>query len=253
MAKIIAVAGKGGTGKTTVSALTVKYLLEKGIKPVMAVDADPNSCFGESLGIDVEKNTIGDMREEFLIKRSSIPPGMSKETYLEMMFNKTIIESTDFDLLAMGRQEGPGCYCSINNILRGYSEEMEKTYKVMIYDNEAGMEHLSRRTVHKVDYLWLVTDHSARALRACKRIYELIQGLGLDIKEQFLVINRAPDTIADAFKKEIDEMGVPIAGTIPPDELLGQFDLEQKSLLELPTDAPSYAAAKKIFDETMKF
>ncbi len=247
MTKVIAVAGKGGTGKTTISALTVRSLIQSNHKPVLAVDADPNSNLGESLGINVDR-TIGGMREDFFQKKGEVPAGMSKEIYLSMQLNQVVLESTGFDMLVMGRQEGPGCYCFINNILRKYSEELAENYKTMVVDNEAGMEHLSRRTNHKIDYLLLVSDHALRGLRAVRRINELIDGLDLNIGEKGLVVNRAPETLDPAFLAEVEKLGLTIVGQIPADQNLETYDFEQRSLLDLPDDSPSVVAVNKILE-----
>ncbi len=245
MTKVIAVAGKGGTGKTTVSALAIRNLIQTDHKPVLAVDADPNSNLGESLGIPVDR-TIGGMREDFFQKKGQVPAGMSKELYLNMQLNQVVIESKGFDMLVMGRQEGPGCYCFINNVLRKYSEELAENYKTMVVDNEAGMEHLSRRTAHKIDYLLLVSDHALRGLRAVRRIHELIESLDLRIGQKGLVVNRAPETLDPAFLEEVEKLGLTIVGKVPQDANLETFDFEQRSLIDLPDDSPAVLAVNEI-------
>lgn len=247
MSKIIAVAGKGGVGKTTLSALIVRYLSTNNLSPVLAVDADPNSNLGETLGNPVTK-TVGDIRENFMKDPQGIPSGMDKVNYIEMMMNQVLIEEKNYDLLVMGRQEGTGCYCMVNNILHRFMEELSKDYKYLVVDNEAGMEHLSRRTSGKVDWLFLVTDYSLRGLRAVKRIHGLLAELKLSVEKLGIVVTRAPEILNQAFMAEVQEMGVPLWGTIPDDENLMIFDMERKSLMELPETSLSIQATGKIMN-----
>ncbi|MCP4722607.1 MAG: AAA family ATPase, partial [Desulfobacteraceae bacterium] len=176
-------AGKGGVGKTTVSALVTRYFAKQQKGPLLAIDADPNSNLGETLGLEIEK-TVGDIRENFMKDPQGVPSGMDKILYLEMLMNQVVIEQKEFDLLVMGRQEGQGCYCMVNNILNRFADELEKNYKFLLVDNEAGMEHLSRRTSGKVDILLMVTDYALRGLRAVGRINEMLDDLKLDIKHK---------------------------------------------------------------------
>ena len=250
MSKVIAVAGKGGTGKTTLSSLAVRYLVRSGKTPVLAVDADPNSNLGETLGIEVTQ-TVGDIREDFMRDPQGVPSGMDKINYIELLMNQIIIEKSGWDLLVMGRQEGQGCYCMVNNILNRFTEELSSDYGYLVVDNEAGMEHLSRRTSGKVDKLLLVTDHSLRGLRAVKRIHEMLGDLKLAVEEMGIVVTRAPEKLQPAFLKEVEEMGVPIYGTVPDDETLVEFDMERKSLMELPDTAPSVMATDTLFSKVM--
>lgn len=250
MGKVIAVAGKGGTGKTTTACLVTRYLTQSEYRPILAIDADPNSNLGETMGIVIEK-TVGDIRENFMKDPQGLPPGMDKINYLELLMNQVLIERKDFDLLVMGRQEGTGCYCMVNNILNRFSEQLAKNYRYLVVDNEAGMEHLSRRTSGQVDMLLMVTDYSLRGLRALKRIHELIDGLKLDIKDRGMVVTRAPETLNDAFMKEVQTLGIPILGIIPDDGLLMDFDMEQRSLMELPDDSSSVLAVEKMMKKIM--
>jgi CO dehydrogenase maturation factor len=250
MSKVIAVAGKGGVGKTTLSALIVRYLTAKNLTPVLAVDADPNSNLGETLGNPVTK-TVGDIRENFMKDPQGIPSGMDKVNYIEMMMNQVLIEEKNYDLLVMGRQEGTGCYCMVNNILHRFMEELSKDYKYLVVDNEAGMEHLSRRTSGKVDLLFLVTDYSLRGLRAVKRIHGLLGELKLTVGKMGIVVTRAPETLNQAFLAEVDEMAVPVWGTVPDDENLRTFDMERKSLMELNEASPSVKAIEKIMEKVL--
>lgn len=189
MVKTIAVAGKGGTGKTTLTGLIIRWLVEHKETPVLAVDADPNTNLNQVLGVQVE-NTIGSLREEILTKIDEIPAGVPKETFLEYRIQEILVEATDFDLLAMGRQEGPGCYCYINNVLRRYVDELADNYKTIVIDNEAGMEHLSRRTTREVDLLLMISGPSPRGIMTTQRLRELAKELDLEVKKTKLVVNR---------------------------------------------------------------
>lgn len=247
MSKVIAFAGKGGVGKTTVATLVVRYMGAKGKSPVLAVDADPNSNLGETMGLDVPA-TIGDIRETFMKDPQGVPSGMDKVNYLETLVEQALIEKPTFDLLVMGRQEGQGCYCMVNNILNNFTDKLSQHYNYMVVDNEAGMEHLSRRTSGKVDMLFLVTDYSLRGLRAVRRINTMLEGLKLDVKNLAIVVTRGPEKLSDAFLAEVEQIGLPVAGIIPNDPALLEFDMEQRSLLELPDTSPSVAAVEKLME-----
>ncbi len=249
MSKIIAFAGKGGVGKTTVAALVVRYLSRAGKTPVLAVDADPNSNLGETLGLEVTA-TIGDIRENYMKDPQGIPSGMDKVNYLETLVEQALIEKPAFDLLVMGRQEGHGCYCMVNNILNKFTDKLAVSYKYMVVDNEAGMEHLSRRTSGKVDVLFLVTDYSLRGLRAVGRIHGMLEGLNLDVKQLGLIVTRAPEQLNAAFLSEAEVIGIPLAAIIPDDPALLDFDMEKRSLLELPDTSPSVAAVNTLLTKT---
>ena len=248
MSKIIAFAGKGGVGKTTVASLVIRQLSMNDQGPILAVDADPNSNLGETLGLEVT-TTVGDIRETFMRDPQGVPSGMDKAIYLETLVEQALIEKPQFDLLVMGRQEGQGCYCMVNNILNNFTERLSNSYKYMVVDNEAGMEHLSRRTSGKVDMLYLVTDYSLRGLRALKRINEMLEGLKLKVAGLGIVVTRAPETLGEAFMKEVDEIGIPVVATIPNDPALLNFDMEKRSLMELPDDSLSVVAVEKMLDK----
>ncbi len=247
MSKIIAFAGKGGVGKTTVATLVIRNMAASNKGPILAVDADPNSNLGETMGLEVP-STIGDIRENYMKDPQGIPSGMDKINYLETLVEQALIEKPEFDLLVMGRQEGQGCYCMVNNILNKFTEKLGAHYKYMVVDNEAGMEHLSRRTSGKVDMLFLVTDYSLRGLRALRRIHGMLEGLNLDVNELGIVVTRAPEKLSEAFLNEVEEIGVPIVGTIPDDPALLEFDMERKSLLDLPDSSLSVLAVEKLLD-----
>jgi len=247
MAYTIAFAGKGGTGKTTLAGLTIKYLTEKTGKPILAVDADSNACLNEALGAHIHA-TIGRLREESLEtirSGSNRPGGMSMEQLFDYQIQQAIIESKGFDLLVMGRPEGPGCYCAANNIIRKYTDKLSDSYPFVVIDNEAGMEHLSRRTTHRVDLLLIVSDPTMKGIKTAKRISDLIDELKLDIGERILIINRVKGTEGETLRELAEREGLKVAGLIPDDDVIFRFDLEGRPVSEIPDDAVS---SKKIYD-----
>ena len=248
MSKVIAFAGKGGVGKTTVASLVIRSLSKAGKTPILAVDADPNSNLGETLGLEVT-STIGDIREDFMRDPQGVPSGMDKTVYLESLVEQALIEKPEFDLLVMGRQEGQGCYCMVNNILHNFTDRLTQSYRYMVVDNEAGMEHLSRRTSGKVDMLFLVTDYSLRGLRALRRIHDMLGSLKLEVVDMGIVVTRAPRELNAKFLEEVEEIGVPIVGIIPDDPALLDFDMEKRSLMELADDAPSVTAVDDLLQK----
>ncbi len=249
MSKIIAFAGKGGVGKTTVASLVIRSLSVTNKTPILAVDADPNSNLGETLGLEVT-STIGDIRENFMRDPQGVPSGMDKAIYLESLVEQALIEKPEFDLLVMGRQEGQGCYCMVNNILHNFTDRLSQSYRYMVVDNEAGMEHLSRRTSGKVDTLFLVTDYSLRGLRALKRINKMLDSLKLKVEDMGIVVTRGPETLNAKFMEEVEQIGLPVVGIIPDDPALLDFDMEKRSLMELPDDSPAVAAVDALLTAT---
>ncbi len=248
MAKTIAVAGKGGVGKTTLSGLIIKYLLERKMGPILGVDADANSNLGEVLGVEVTKS-IGGLREDVAKNVELIPTGMPKEAFLELKIAEVLVEADGFDLLVMGRGEGPGCYCYVNNILRKYMEILAKSYPFVVMDNEAGMEHLSRRTTYRVDQLILVSDAAPRGIRAAANIRELSIDLNLKIKETHLIVNRAygPD-LDPILIEEIERGGLDLLGVVPADPKLAELDLNKRPIFELSSDSVAYRALSGLLD-----
>jgi CO dehydrogenase maturation factor len=241
MSKLIAVAGKGGTGKTTVAALVIRHLVKTKRTPIFAVDADPNYTLGEALGIPVEQ-TIGMMREEFIGERAEIPSGMSKEAVLERQMHAAMHEAKDIDMLVMGRQEGPGCYCYLNNVLRKFMDMLASDYPFVVVDNEAGMEHLSRRNTRKIDLLLVVCDHSVKAARAAGRIVDLVDELKLQVGKKFLVLNRSPEDISQEVQAEIDRSGLDVLARLPEDPEIQKADEAGAPLTELKDDATSISS-----------
>jgi CO dehydrogenase maturation factor len=251
MGKVIAMAGKGGTGKTTLSALIVRFLKKKGWGPILAVDADPSCNLADALGLTV-KQSLGCAREDFFETKGSLPPGMTKETYLEMKLHEILVESRGLDLLSMGRPEGPGCYCYANNILRRHLDLLIQNYPFVVMDNEAGMEHLSRRTTQGVDYLLYLSDYSIKGIRTVGKIRELIEELKLSIKERHLVVDRAPVELDPNFSGEIQKQALDLLGTIPVDPFISEYEMKGKPLLDLPDDSPAVKTVAGMMEKMMQ-
>jgi CO dehydrogenase maturation factor len=239
--KLIAVAGKGGVGKTTVAALLVRHLIETKRTPILVVDADPNYTLGDALGIPIEQ-TIGTMREKFFGDRLEVPAGMSREAVLERNMHAALHEKRDLDLLVMGRQEGPGCYCYLNNILRKFLDTLSDDYPYTVVDNEAGMEHLSRRTTRKVDLMLVVADHTVKGARAAGRIVGLVDELELDVRRKALILNRVPGEIAAGVRAESERSGLELLVGLPDDGLVAEIDAKGGSLMDLPPESPALVA-----------
>jgi len=252
MSYTIAISGKGGTGKTTISALITKNLIEKGKTPILVIDADPNSNLYYVLGVE-KGETIGDVREDLLreVKSGKIPAGISKETIFELKFQSSILESKGFDLLTMGRPEGPGCYCYANLILRRYIDELSKNYKFVIMDNEAGMEHLSRRTTQNIDDLLITSDSTPMGIITAGRIRDLVDELELRVDNIYLIINRSNPELNENLIELIKEKNLNLLGIIPEDENLIEYSLNEKSILDLPTDSLSFLAVNAIIQKLL--
>jgi CO dehydrogenase maturation factor len=236
-----AVAGKGGVGKTTLSALLVGALRARGEGPVLAVDADPNSCLAEALGLRVEK-TLGEIRDEVLARDGRLPPGVGKAGHVELLSHRCVAEGKGFDLVVMGRTEGPGCYCFVNTLLRGFMTELETNYRFTVMDNEAGLEHLSRRTARRLDHLLVVADASRGSLRAAGRIARLVDELAVPAPSRRLVMNRGAAPPADPPE------GLALAGVVPLDPAVLDAEAAGTAVLDLPPGSPAAAAAARILD-----
>ena len=246
----IAVAGKGGSGKTSLASLIIRYLKNSGTGPILAVDADANANLGESLGLTV-RQTVGKMLDEFQGDKINIPPGMTKELYLDFKLNEILVESPRIDLLTMGRGEGPECYCYPNVILKKFADTLADNYAYMVMDNEAGMEHLSRRTTQDVDVLFLVSNHSVKGVRTIARIIELVSSLKLTVKKLLPVISAAPDELDPLVKEELERQGIEIAAIIPKDEEVYRYDLELRPLLELPDTSPAVQVVRDLMEQVL--
>lgn len=248
MAVQIAVAGKGGTGKTTFAALSIAQLIKAGRKPILAVDADANANLHEALGIE-STETIAEILARIKNNLEPMPAGMTKDQYVEYRVHRSLAEGDDVDLLSMGGPEGEGCYCYANHILRSFIDSLVKNYAAVVADNEAGLEHLSRRTTKNVDHLFVISDASARGIRSAKRIKELVLALGLEVKKMYLVVTKVEDGSINALQGEIDQTGLELAGTIPLDNQVVEYDLHSKPLIDLPTDSPAVLAVKEILQK----
>jgi len=245
MAFSIALAGKGGTGKTTLAGLLIKYLIARGKTPVLAVDADSNSNLNEVLGVAVEC-TLGGARED--MKKGHVPSGMTKDVFMSMRLEQAVVESKCYDLVVMGRPEGAGCYCAANSLLTGFLEKLVGNYPYIVMDNEAGMEHISRLTTKNVDVLLLVSDPSRRGLQAALRIDELARELNIGVGKSCLIINQAKEPPSGAVLKWIADAGVELAGTVPADSTIYDFDSQGRPTIQMPETSPSVQAAFSIFD-----
>ncbi|SHF45706.1 CO dehydrogenase maturation factor [Desulfofundulus australicus DSM 11792] len=248
MAFTIAIAGKGGTGKTTLAALLIRQLIQAGKGPVLAVDADANANLNEALGIDVE-DTIADIMARINNNLEPLPAGMTKDQYLAFRIHQSLAEGDDVDLLVMGGPEGPGCYCFVNNLVRGFMQELSNNYAYVVMDNEAGLEHLSRRTTENVDILFVTSDASVRGIRSAGRVKELVENLALQIKKMYLVVSKVNNGTMETLESEIKKTGLELIGTIPQDEQVFQYDLQGKPLAELPDDSPVVTAVTKIMQK----
>ena len=244
----IAVAGKGGVGKTTTCGMLIDYLCKKNKGPVLVVDADANSNLNEVLGVEVE-TSLGQIREEMAQAelKGTIPKGMTKADYAEFKFNSALIEEDDFDMLVMGRTQGSGCYCYVNGLLTSQLAKISKNYKYIVVDNEAGMEHISRGVLPKVDMIILVSDCSRRGVQAVGRIAKLIDDCNLKPSFVGLIINRAPGgVVSEGTMEEVKLQGLNLIGVVPQDEQVYQFDCDGKPTVELPEASAVKQAMKSI-------
>jgi CO dehydrogenase maturation factor len=247
----IAIAGKGGSGKTTTCSLMIRELRNRGLTPILAVDADGNANLHESLGLKLG-TTIGSILAEFNSDKISIPSGMNKGAFLQVRLNQAIVESRGIDLISMGRGEGTGCYCYPNSVLKEFIDRLKGNYKYMVMDNEAGMEHLSRRTTENIDELLIASDYSVKGIRTAARIRELVDELKLDVKRVSFILTRVPAALATHITQELEALRIAPIALIPLDPEIQRFDLEQRSLLDLPDTSLAVHAVKKLMDEVLK-
>jgi len=253
MTQTIAVAGKGGTGKTTLCGLLIDYLTKQKKGLTLAVDADANSNLNEVLGVEIEE-TLGDIREEIsqdeLASEKKIPAGWSKQDYMDFRFNNAIIEEDDYDMLVMGRTQGKGCYCFVNGLLQAQIAKFAGNYRYVVVDNEAGMEHITRGILPKVDVLLLISDCSRRGIQAVGRIGKLADDMGLKPQVKGVIVNRAPGgELNSGILEEIELQGLNLLGVVPQDELVYEYDCEGKPTVQLPEDAPVRKAFYAIADK----
>ena len=248
MTKVIAMAGKGGTGKTTLSALLIKYLTEKGQTPVLAVDADSNTNLNELLDLEVGL-TIGQIRKEL---KGDLPPNITRDQYMEMKVHQALIEEKGFDLMAMGQPDGPGCYCAANQHLAMTMDHLGGNYKYILVDNEAGMEHLSRMNLREIDHLIVTSDPSARGILTARRISELTEPLGIEVKSKCLVVNRVPEPeppeLLAKIKEATTESDLPLGGLVHASPELVNQEISGNSYLKIGNDTQVIEEVYRIFD-----
>ncbi|KAA3641999.1 MAG: carbon monoxide dehydrogenase [Chloroflexi bacterium] len=258
MTTTIALAGKGGVGKTTIAAMVIKYLMQSQPGSILAIDADPSSNLNMVLGLDLEW-TVGEIREGMLgkVKESltaggaamgTLPGGMSKRDYLDYEVQSALAEGQRFDLIAMGRSEGPGCYCAVNHNLREVVDSISKSYRYVVIDNEAGMEHLSRRTTRDVQHLLIVTDPTQRGLVAAERIAGFRNDMDINIENSYLIVNRLMGEMPKALKNKVEEMDVEFLGAVPANQQLAEFEFSSEPLVQLGDDSPVYQAVEAMLN-----
>jgi CO dehydrogenase maturation factor len=250
MTTTIALAGKGGVGKTTIAGMVIKYLTQSQDGAILAIDADPSSNLNMVLGLDLEW-TVGDIREDMLtqVKTSltasgaamgALPGAVSKHEYLDYEIRSSLAEGNHFDLIAMGRSEGPGCYCAVNHNLRDVVDSISKNYRYVVIDNEAGMEHLSRRTTRDVEHMLVVTDPTQRGLVAAQRIADLRNELDIRVENAYLILNRLSGEMPPALQEAVEKLPIPLLGVVPSDSELMDFEFSGRPLVELGDDSPVY-------------
>ena len=248
--RTIAVAGKGGVGKTTTCGMIIDYLCRQKKGPILVVDADANSNLNEVLGVEADV-TLGQIREEMAHaeQTGSIPAGMTKADYAEMQFNNALIEEDDFDMLVMGRTQDKGCYCYVNGVLKTQVDKYAKNYAYVVMDNEAGLEHVARGTLPKVDTMLLVSDCSRRGIQAVARIAEMINDMELNPKQMGLIVNRAPGGVLEpGVQEEIQRHGLKLFGVLPQDDGVYRCDCNGEPSAKLPDDSPMKAAVGRLME-----
>ncbi len=244
MSKTIAIAGKGGVGKTTLASLLVRGLLKAGRTPVLTVDADPNANLNESLGVAFDRTVISTV-DELMERKDAMPSGVPRDRYLEFGLHEALVEAKGFDLLVMGRGEGAGCYCRANDLLRVFMDRLSGGYPYVVMDNEAGLEHLSRRTTRNVDALLIAATPSAVALRSAGRIRKMTEDLGLNIRRTYLVLTALnPDLNGRASLSDLE--GLPLVGSIPYDDEVARRSVEAEALMDLSDESPAVRAVEEI-------
>ena len=262
MTTTIALAGKGGVGKTTISGMIIKYLAQNQSGSILAIDADPSSNLNMVLGLDLEW-TVGEIREDMLeqVKVSlaqggaamgAMPGGVNKRDYLDYQIRSSLSEGSRFDLIAMGRGEGQGCYCAVNHNLREVIDGMSKHYAYVVIDNEAGMEHLSRRTTRDVQHMFIVSDPTQRGLVAAQRIADMRNELDINVENAYLIVNRVRGEMHPELKSFVDKLNVPLLGTVPSNDDLTEYEFSGKPLVELGDESPVYQAIEEMMGGVLK-
>jgi len=245
MSFTIAISGKGGTGKTTLAGMIIRFLLDKGKGPILAVDADSNSNLNEILGVEI-RSTIGEARE---MMKKDVPVGMTKDIWIEYKVQEAMTEAKGFDLIAMGRPEGPGCYCAANTLVRNCLDLLTGNYEYIVIDNEAGMEHFSRLTTRDVDLLFILSDSSLRGILTASRIRNLVHELDLRINREVLVINWVRGEPGSEIYEDVKKQNLELGGILPVDEEVYRYDSEGKPTFQLPLESKAVQAARKIFEK----
>lgn len=245
MAYTAAIAGKGGVGKSTIAALLIKALAEKSGDVVLAVDADPNSNLGDKLGVRVEK-TIGDLREDLIKNAEQISSSTSKHEYVRYQIQLAMVEGDRFDLITMGRSEGPGCYCYINNVLRTFLDELMDDYAYIVIDNEAGMEHLSRRTTRKMDKLIVVSDPTKLGIETAIRIRKLAMNMNIDVKSSMLIINRCPHELPPIIQEMAIASEFSEVRKVPHDKRIEEMAVNGEPLIHIEKTNRAFKAVMEI-------
>jgi CO dehydrogenase maturation factor len=245
--KTIAIAGKGGTGKSTLAALIIRWLSERKSRSILAVDADSNVNLNDLLGVRL-KETIGAIREEMRTRISDLPGGMTKQQFLEWKIQTSLVEGPDFDLIAMGRPEGPGCYCYANNLLQDILRTLAGNYDYVVIDNEAGMEHLSRRTSQAIDCLLVVSDATTRGIATAGKISRLLRELETRVGRRYLVLNRVSGPLSNPVEAAIGEENFSLLAAIPEDEMLLEMDREGIPVRSVAGNSSAWLAVGKMMD-----
>ena len=252
MTHTIAVAGKGGVGKTTVCGMLIDYLIKSGKGPLLVVDADANSNLNEVLGVE-SVTSLGEIREEIAqaeLRGDVIPKNMTKADYAEMRFNDALLEEDDFDMLVMGRTQGKGCYCYVNGVLKTQMDKYLGAYRYTVIDNEAGMEHIARGTLPHVDTLLLVSDCSRRGIQAVGRIARRVDELNLKPTKMGLIVNRAPNGVLnDGVREEIKKQNLTLLGVLPQDEAVYEADCDGKPSAHVAESSPIKVALRGVMQD----
>jgi CO dehydrogenase maturation factor len=246
MSITIAITGKGGVGKSTLAALMIRWLNEHGLRSILAVDADSNVNLNDLLGVAAHES-IGALREEMKAKVTNLPGGMTKHQFLEYKIHQNIVETENFDLITMGRPEGPGCYCYANNLLRDIFKTVADHYQYVVIDNEAGMEHLSRRTTQDIDYMIVVSDPSVRGIRTAGRISRLLQEVKTRVKYHYLVINRVRSPLTAEVTEQIRQEQLSLIAVIPEDTTVMEHDGRGEAVYRIGKESVFYQAVDKFF------
>lgn len=253
MTKVIALAGKGGTGKTTIAALIIQNLVQRNLGPVLAIDADPSTNLHMALGL-AAPDTIGEIREEMMetAQAGQLGVSISRHDYLSREIRMVMEEGEQIDLLAMGRPEGQGCYCAVNHLLRSIIDDIGGKYPFVVVDNEAGMEHISRRTTKDVDHLLVVTDPTVRGIRAAASIAAMAAEIDVNVRRTSLIVNRVTGSLPAALQEAVDELGIEVLGMIPADGRVGELDAVGEPLVALNGSSPAASAVAEMTARVLK-